>query len=172
MDFHVTNVVVRAQLHSSVITLSLEDFMPFAHVKFINRPTMAKFYYEGVTILIFTSLKCRSMGLPLNCTNDLDLIIARHKEIIFDFTCKFPWALELRDVSLSTATVTHQMPFIVSLQADYFTFEPELFCGAKLKINDRAHVNVFISGKVVCLGVKSKEHVQKLLSYLYECIHK
>jgi TATA-box binding protein (TBP) (component of TFIID and TFIIIB) len=172
MDFRVVNVVVRAQLHSAVATLSLNDFMPFANIKFTNRPTMAKFYHEGLTIVIFNGLKCRSMGLPTKCLNDLDLIIARHKEILFDLIMKFPWPWEMQDVTFSTATVTHQIPFTVSLHAVYLMFEPELFSGAKLRVNDSAHVNVFGTGKVVCLGVKSKEHVQQLLSFLYECIHK
>ena len=172
MESHVTNVVVRAQILCPENKLSLVDFMPFAHIKFTHRPTMAKFYYEGVTILIFASLKCRSMGLPLNCDNDLDLIIAKHKEIMFNFIMKFPWPLEMQDLTLSTATVTHQIPFTLSLNTDYLMFEPELFSGAKLRVNDSAHVNVFATGKVVCLGIRSKEHVQKLLAYLYECIHK
>ena len=174
MESHVTNVVVRAQILCPVNRLSLDDFMPFADIKFTHRPTMAMFYFKGVTILIFTSLKCRSMGLPLNCDNDLDLIIARHKEIMFDFIMKFSWPLEIQDLTLSTATatVTHQIPFTVSLNTDYLMFEPELFSGAKLRVNDSAHVNVFGTGKVVCLGIRSKEHVQNLLSYLYECIHK
>ena len=135
---------------------------------------MVKFRHQGVTILIFTSLKCRSMSFPDHCNNDLDAVIARHTEILHDFiTTSFPWTLQLQNITLSTATVTHQLTKpLVSLQTDYFMFEPELFSGAKLCVADSAHVNVFSNGKVVLLGIKSHDHVQSLLRYLYECIHK
>ena len=173
MEVHVTNVVVRAQIHSPFKNLTLFDIMPYADVRFLHRPTMAKFRHQGVTILIFTSLKCRSMGLPSDCNNDLETIITKHTEILKDFIkTAFPWCLLLSNVTLSTATATHQLTKpLVSLQTDYFMFEPELFSGAKLRVKDsRAHVNVFGNGKVVCLGIKSNEHVQKLLHYLYDCI--
>ena len=172
MKFQVRNVVVKAQLCCSTETLSLKDFMPFASVQFTHRPTMAKFYHSGLTILIFSSLKCRSMGLP-DCTNDLNEIAEKHKEILRSFCKTFPWPLELTNISMSTSTVTHQILFPVSLHAGYFLYEPELFSAAKLRVvNESAHVNVFANGKVILLGIKSQEHAETLLHHLYTCVHK
>ena len=173
MQVQVANAVVRAQILSHLENLTLFDFMVYAQKQFLHRPTMAKFRHQGVTILIFTSLKCRSMGLPDHCNNNLEAILTRHKEILHDFiTTTFPWTLQLQNVSLSTATATHQISHPVQLNTDYFMFEPELFSGAKLRMTESAHVNVFGNEKVVLLEIKSHEHVQSLLRYLYECIHK
>ena len=88
MEVHVTNVVVRAQIQSPLVKITLFDFMKYAQVQFLHRPTMAKFRHQGVTILIFTSLKCRSMGLPSDCNNNLETIITKHTEILKDFIKK------------------------------------------------------------------------------------
>ena len=174
MNIHVTNAVVNGQLSSPSRKLHLNDFMPFAHSQFTHRPTMAKFYHEGLTVLIFTSLKCRSMGLPTDISgNNLNDIVRKHKQILLSFTKKFPWHLTLSDVSLSTVTATHQLPFPVSLHSEHLLYEPELFSAAKLRVvNDNAHVNVFANGKVVLLGIKSQEHADHLLDYLYDCVAK
>ena len=177
MQICYTNAVVSAQLCSCDKMLTLQDFMCCAHVKFTHRPTMAKFYHHGVTILIFTSLKCRTMGFPKDCNNknNLNEIVAKHQEILQSFIEKFPWSLTLKNVSLSTATATHQLPCSVTLQASHFMYEPELFSAAKLRLdndNDSAHVNVFANGKVVCLGIKSQGHVESLLRHLYGCLFK
>ena len=131
---------------------------------------MAKFRRGGLALLVFNNLKCRSMGIPVNCSNrDSKDIVKEHSHILIEFSKEIKG--KIRKIKLSTATVTTTIEPPLKWN-EHFWIEAELFSGAKLLIDDPAHVNVFANGKFVITGITSIYQLNYLLHHLNECIHK
>ena len=94
-------------------------------------------------LVIFTSGKCRIMGLNQPLTGD---------EV-------FP--VSINDLRIQSVTAVHDLGFSINLLTlarllprKDFMFEPELFPALRLKKFNPLCVNVFASGKIVILGLK------------------
>ena len=96
--------------------------------------------------LVFPSGKCRIMGLRRAITRmDLSLL-----------------PFQVKNVELQSLTLVHDLKRSINLRnlaenlpTQSYIYEPELFCALRLIKFGKLCVNVFSSGKVVILGVKT-----------------
>jgi transcription initiation factor TFIID TATA-box-binding protein len=57
---------------------------------------------------------------------------------------------------------------LVSKHHQYATYEPEIFPGLVYRVyNPRVELLIFVSGKVVLTGAKTREDMQRAFSYIY-----
>jgi len=144
--------------------IQLEDLKPFTSKFYNHRPRMLKYNKDGISILIFTSLCFRIMGKG-----------EKHEQVMQEFIRSLPWSCHVSILSKSM-TMTYQLPIyhinLHNLNRDYFQVELELFPAAKLLHSQKSHVNIFHSGKVVLLGMRSVEHALRLIANVMECINK
>lgn len=158
------NLVCSAQLETEK---SFSSLLPFADRVYNHRPTMLLFKRSGVSIMVFTSMKCRVMGLPQSEKPTLDRLVELQRLILTT------WAKEhemnVIHFKLTTSTMTHKLPSAVNFYKNEHClhFDLELFCAAKFLSNDSCHVNVFHSGHVIVTGLKSEENMHTILTHLY-----
>ena len=141
--------------------VSLEDLVPYASKFYNHKPRMVTYCKEGVTILIFTSLKVRLMGKGES-----------HKRVLHEFLRSLPWKARIGEMNC-TMTVSHSLEMCINLHKldrRHFQVELELFPAASLIHSGREHVNVFHNGKVVVTGVRDVWHVPPLLQCVPGCI--
>lgn len=121
---------------------------PLSQLKFkksMKSPQMLKFNVgDKMKLLVFRSGKCRLMGCKEAITRPIK--------------CEVPYML----TSLMSITITFDVGQKVNLYklarhlgSKKCMFEPELFPAARLLMYNPTCVNVFYSGKVVVLGLKT-----------------
>lgn len=144
---------VSGQLYSEK---RLEDFVPYAERFYSHRPRMVKFHHrDGITLLIFTSLRFRLMGKGEN-----------HMKVLHEILKRLPWSVTYGSIHLNSMTVTHQLPHPVNLyrlNRDHFRVEHEIFPAAEWIHDSNEHFNVFHSGCVVITGVKCLHKTETIL---------
>jgi TATA-box binding protein (TBP) (component of TFIID and TFIIIB) len=115
------------------------------HLKFSYKPAQYVLKCKDYTLVIFRSGKCRIMG----CKKPLDESSLPMK--IFSIR------IQSVTVTANLGTPVHLYKLAVKLK-NQCTFEPELFSALRyLKYNPMC-VNIFSSGKVVILGLKSLDY--------------
>ena len=138
--------------------LQLKDLEPFATQYYNHRPTMIKYYHDGVTLLIFTSFKFRLMGAG-----------NQHLFVLSKFLEMLPVKIEIGEYHV-TYTVSYQLPIkhvnLHKLSPEYFHYEPELFPSAYLRHEGREHVNIFASGKTLMTGIRDLARVNVLIQQI------
>lgn len=150
--------------------IRLEDFYPFATTVYNHKPYMVRYRRRGITLLIFNNLKFRIMGqgeAPLSVLNEfIDKLPATWRD-----------ELKVENLKLASMTLVHTLPAPINphkLCRDVTKFhtEWELFPAVKwLRAGGGVHVNVFHTGKVVAMGVKSIYDAENdLLPRLYRDI--
>ena len=106
-------------------TVCLEDLVPYATQFYNHRPRMIKIRKEGVTLLIFTSMKFRLLRKG-----------DQHVQILHEFLQSLPWKSCISEMT-THMTVSHQLSMTnINLhKLDYrdFSVEMELFPAAKLR---------------------------------------
>lgn len=131
----------------------LEQLAPYAQRFYQHKPRMIKYRSEGVTLLVFTSLRFRLMGGGEN-----------HMRVLHEFLQRLPWNLFVSDINVSTMTVTHHLGMRVNLHkldARHFSSELELFpASVWLHGIGRENVNIFHTGRIVITGVRSINKVE------------
>ena len=152
--------------------ITLEDLAPYAHTFYQHKPRMIKYRHEGITILIFTSLRVRLMGGG-----------ETHAAVLRLFLDSLPWPIAVvgTELRLSNMTVTHHLPFCLNLHKlishhKHFSTELEIFPAAKFLHGGREHVNVFHTGRIVITGVRDINNVEnhilpRLLPLLQHALH-
>ena len=177
--YNIVNVVCSAQL---VVKegKTLEDLFPFADKIYNHRPTMAIFKRSGMTIMVFTSFKCRIMGLPIvhGERKSLNDLMKMASSILRQWICeiKEDWGEDvgLIDFTFLTSTMTHKIPSLINFHKNQhcLNFDLELFCGAKFtSAPPSTHVNVFSTGQVVATGLKSDTSMRRTIHQLYSLLH-
>ena len=140
--------------HGEIITL--EKLSHFTHVFYQHRPRMLKYNKNGVTLLIFTSLRFRLLGKG-----------EAHLQLLEDFLLHLPWTIRVATQIQVNMTVTHQLEKCVNLHRlshnNRFSTELELFPAAKFIHTGREHVNVFHTGRIVITGVRDINKSQNIL---------
>ena len=106
---------------------------------------MVKFYYNGVIILLFKSMKARIMGAP---DNQKDVLKKIH----------------YKNLKLTTMSVTHDFKRKLNLNKLPLQYEPELFPSCVYRAPE--YCNIFGSSKIVILGVKSSKRAYEIINYL------
>ena len=110
--------------------------------------TLANSSLDHGKMIIFRSGKCRLMGLrkPITAPEELQL------------------PLRVVNLQLQSATAVMQLGYQVHLLTlakclplKYFMYEPELFPALRLTLFNPLCVNVFSSGKVTILGLRSDD---------------
>ena len=138
--------------------IKLEDLIPYTTKFYNHRPRMIKYHKNGITILVFTSLRFRLMG-----KGDI------HKQILQDFLHMLPWKSHVGEMTCSM-TVSHQLPVkhinLHKLDRRYFQVEMELFPAAKLIHKGHEHVNIFHSGKLIITGVRELPSIVPLIDHI------
>lgn len=144
--------------------VQLSDLISFGHKFYSHRPKMVKYQNDGITLLIFTSLRFRLMG-----KGDF------HKRVLETFLQSLPWISQISAMT-SSMTITHQLPLdhinLHKLDKNYFQLEMELFPAAKLLHSGREHVNVFHTGKIIIIGVRDMRRVSHLIDYIMFVMNK
>lgn len=148
------------KLVNKVIRFTVNDKIPFeiltkyATKVYKGRPTMILFKNFDNTVIIFKSLKGRIMGNPNKMKETLD-------NLPFD----------IANVHVQTCTYTHDFNHEINLQKlnNSFHYEAELFPAAYSTIFG-AHVNIFHTGKIVVIGVKSHEIAEKIIASVEKMI--
>ena len=143
--------------------IQLNELEPFVTRIYKGRPTMLKYSQNGITLLIFTSLKFRLMGK------------SDHLFVLDDFiskiSAKFQVSYEILSISYS-ARVQLSIAHInlYKLNREHFYHEPELFPCASLRHECKENVNVFSSGVCIVNGLVDLKRIDvltaKLLSHL------
>lgn len=131
--------------------VQFQDLITFGHKFYKHRPHMIKYQKDGITLLIFTSLRFRVMGKGES-----------HIQVLEDFLRSLPWRSQFSSLT-NSMTITHQLPLdhinLNKLNKKYFQLELELFPAAKLLHSGREHMNVFHSGKIIILGARDVNSV-------------
>jgi TATA-box binding protein (TBP) (component of TFIID and TFIIIB) len=123
--------------------------------------------HAKATILFFKSGSFRIMGK----IDDLDAHSILHT-LLSEFCIHVP------NIVLQTMTVLSKNNFSINLSKLYESFqcnkhviyEPEIFSAVQLKQYNPIHVNIFISGCVLILGVKDLCFANKILDEITPCI--
>lgn len=117
---------------------------------------------ENFKLVIFPSGKCRIMGCKKPLHN-------------FD---SLPFRVQITNIM--SASITFSMPTLLRLQklGDYcyaneirYVYEPEIFPALRLSVFNPLCVNVFGSGKVVILGIRSYLTLNKIVSKVKNLIN-
>lgn len=178
----IVNCVCSAQLQGHGRTL--KDLFLFADKVYNQRrPTMAVFKRSGSTIMVFTSMKCRIMGMPSISTSNpslllLDQVIEAQKSILASWSQEKFIQMNVVNFTITTSTMTHKLPKEINFYhyQNFLYFDLEIFCGAKFLFDTSGvggiefdgHVNVFSSGQVVVTGVKRQDTFDEILHLLYK----
>jgi TATA-box binding protein (TBP) (component of TFIID and TFIIIB) len=132
---------------------------PVNHLSFGIKPPQYIQKCQGYTLVIFRSGKCRIMG----CKKPLDLIPSG-KSFVASIHVNMPYRIEIDGIQSITVTASlSKMVHLYKLAEklkEQCMLEPELFSALRyLKYNPMC-VNIFSSGKVVMLGIKTLEYKQ------------
>jgi TATA-box binding protein (TBP) (component of TFIID and TFIIIB) len=127
------------------------------HLLFSIKPPQFVQKCEGYTLVIFKTGKCRIMG----CKKPLDLVPSG-KSFIPSMYVNMPYRIEIDGIQSITVTANlNKMVHLYKLAAilkEKCMFEPELFGALRyLKYNPLC-VNIFSSGKIVMLGLKTLDY--------------
>lgn len=144
--------------------VQFKDLIKFGDRFYSHRPHMIKYQKDGITLLIFTSLKFRLMGK--GCC---------HIQVLKNFLHSLPWYSQIGPLT-NSMTIVHQLPIqhinLYNLNKKYFQVELELFPAAKLLHSGREHVNIFHTGKIIMVGVRNVNNVTPLIELLMDVINK
>ncbi len=117
-------------------------------VLYMHKPFMLKYSLKGVTILIFNSFKVRIMGKSNS-----------HSEIFHEIIARVPNLDIVEDLKLMCHSVISKLPYnsinLHALGSANFNVNIELFPAAQFKHEGKESVNLFSTGKIVIMGVKS-----------------
>jgi TATA-box binding protein (TBP) (component of TFIID and TFIIIB) len=104
---------------------------------------------NGEKLLVFTSGKCRLMGCktPICSTSDLPIPVMLTNISSITLVMKL-------DKSINLINLANK------LGSKKCTYEPELFPAVRLTAFNPLCVNVFASGKIVILGVKTLNYIK------------
>lgn len=139
------------EIVNKVLTFTTtQNEIPFTPKKvYNNTPTMKLYKINNCTMLLFANGKSRIMGKPTS---------------INDFIENNSFLIS--NLKLVTMTVTYTLPYKVNLHkiSKPFSYEFELFNAAYIKLPE--HVNIFASGKIVILGVKSELRARNIITII------
>src|ERR1700743_648037 len=83
---------------------SLDQLAPYATNFYSYRPRMLRFRRNGITLLIFTSLRFRLMG-----GGD------QHITVLREFLKRVPWQLKASSLQMSAFTVVHSLDQTINI---------------------------------------------------------
>lgn len=123
-----------------------------------GRPTMLKYKNSGGTILVFSSGKFRAMGRHMT------------EQWVYDLK------ITIYEILMQSMTLTHDLCFpinIAILETCYRQmYEPEFFTSKLIYHSNGVTLNVFGSGMVVLLGVRSLDKAMTAISDVSKYIFK
>jgi len=143
-------IVNKVQIFRSNLTFALAEEI-FDNCKvYVGRPTMIKVRISKNTLLIFKNGRCRIMGDALEQNDILSTL-----------------PFMIHDCKITTMTFVYDLNRKINCYklSGMFHFEPEIIVAAYAKMPE--HINVFPSGNIVMLGLKSEQRAYDILNTIY-----
>ena len=110
------------------------------------------------TAVIFTSGKCRLMGLKRPLDMNVDIDMGEYK-IRVESLQSATWTFKISDSSVHLANLYTKL----AKRGRRCMFEPELFPALRIMTYDPMCVNIFSSGKCVVMGSKTTDNINQLV---------